>query len=312
MGGGLDVRQLEQAIGVIAERARPGTLGMAVKDLASGDIWSLNGSRAFPMQSVFKLPLGAVVLAAIDRGVLSLDDTVVLSPEDLSPPYSPISAAYPGRVGYAIGELLRAASGGSDNTAADVLMARVGGPAAVTRWLAANGIRGMRVDRYERQFQIELNDMPPFRPAWATESAFLAALNQVPPDRRRRATRAYLADARDTSTPVASVQFLEKLVRGDLLSSRSTAHLLRIATETGTGARRIKGALPAGANVAHKTGSARPDLGMNPAINDIGIVTLADGRRVVVALYLAGSTLPYQEAEALLADATRAVIASLR
>jgi beta-lactamase class A len=306
------VRRLDQAIGVIGERARPGVLGVAVKDLASGDTWSLNGSRAFPMQSVFKLPLGAVVLADVDRGVLSLDDTVRLSPEDLSPPYSPIAAAYPGRAAYTIGELLRAACGGSDNTAADVLMARVGGPAMVSRWLAAKGIRGMRVDRYERQFQIELNDMPPFRPAWATDSAFLAALNQVPQDRRRRATQAYLADARDTSTPEASAQFLEKLARGDLLSSRSTAHLLRIATETGTGARRIKAGLPNGATVAHKTGSARPDLGMNPAINDIGVVTLADGRRIIVALYLAASTLPYPDAEALLADATRAVIGALR
>lgn len=263
------------------------------------------------MQSVFKLPLGAVVLSRVDQGLISLRDTVRLSPADLSPPYSPIAARYPARSAYTVAELLVAAAGGSDNTAADVLMAMVGGPAAVTNWLEEHGIRGMRVDRYEREFQIELNAMPPFRPEWATDSAFLAALNAVPAAERQRATRAYLADARDTSTPLGSVLFLEKLVHGELLSAQSTDGLLRIATETTTGARRLRAGIPAEASVAHKTGSARPDMGLNPAINDIGILTLAGGRRIAVAAYLAGTTMPYTSAEDLLADVARAVIASL-
>ncbi|MEX2179310.1 MAG: class A beta-lactamase [Gemmatimonadaceae bacterium] len=309
---GLDRGALQRDVNAIAARARPATIGVAVRDLATGDTWSLNGARRFPMQSVFKLALGAVVLATVDRGALSLADTIRLTTADLSPPYSAISARFPARTAYTVEELLVAAAGGSDNTAADVLTARVGGPAAVTRWLEANGVSDLRVDRYEREFQMELSDMPPFRPEWRTDSAFLRALHLVPAERRRAAAAAYLADPRDTATPIASVGFLEQLVLEHLLSPASTARLLRIATETTTGARRIRAGIPADATLAHKTGSARPDLGVTPAINDIGVVTFVDGRRVILAIYLAGSTLPYQQAESLLADVTRAVIAALR
>ena len=307
-----DAPALDSAVKAIAARAHPGQLGVAVRDLESGETWSRLGTQRFPMQSVFKLPLGAVVLAAVNRGDLSLTDTVRLTSDDLSPPFSPISANFPERQTYTIDELLVASAGGSDNTAADVLMRLVGGPAAVTAWLTANDVRDLRVDRYEREFQLELNGMPQFQPAWAKESDFLAKLNEVPPEQRQQATQRYLVDPRDTSTPLAAVQFLTKLAGGEMLPDELTAMLMRIATETATGPRRIKAGLPAGAILAHKTGSARPDLGLNPAINDIGIVTLADGRRLAVAIFLSASTLPYADAESLLADVTRAVLVAIR
>jgi beta-lactamase class A len=307
-----DAASLDSAIEAIAQRAQTGQLGVAIRDIEAGETWSRLGTQRFPMQSVFKLPLGAVVLSAVSRGERSLADTVRLTTADLSPPYSPISAAFPGRTAYTIEELLVAAAGGSDNTAADVLMDLVNGPSAVTGWLVANGVTDLRVDRYEREFQLELNGMAPFRAEWARDSVFLARLNEVPAEQRKQATRRYLEDPRDTSTPLAAVEFLSKLARGELLPDASTALLLRIATETTTGARRIKAGLAAGAIVAHKTGSARPDLGMNPAINDIGIITFADGRRLAIAIFLSGSTLPYPDAEALLADVTRAVSEAIR
>ena len=68
----------------------------------------------------------------------------------------------------------------------------------------------------------------------------------------------------------------------------------------------------AGAALAHKTGSARPDLGLSPVVNDIGLITLADGRKVIVAIFLAGAPLPYQAAEDVHAEVTRALLANLR
>lgn len=310
--GSFNVSPLDSAVEAIAARALPGQLGVAIRDIESGHRWSRMGTQRFPMQSVFKLPLGAVVLAAVNRGDMSLADTVRLTSKDLSPPYSPISARFPERATYTIDELLVAAAGESDNTAADVLMRLVGGPAAVTEWLSAKGISDLRVDRYEREFQLEMNGMPAFQPAWAKDSVFLARLNEVPAEARRQATRRYLEDPRDTSTPLAAVDFLTGLARGELLSEESTAMLMRIATETRTGGRRIRAGLPTGAILAHKTGSARPDLGLNPAINDIGIIRFDDGRRLAIAIFLSASTLPYADAESLLADVTRAVVGALR
>ena len=307
-----DSLQLDSAIGAIATRVKPGRIGVAVMDISSGETWSIAGTDWFPMQSVFKLPLGAAVLDAVGRGAFALTDTITLTPADLSPPYSPISAAYPGRRTWTVRELLVAAVGGSDNTAADVVMKMIGGPEAVTSWLESKGVSDVRIDRYEREFQLELNGMPPFQPAWAQESVFLARLNELPAETRKAATMRYLDDPRDTATPLGAVNFLATLQRGELLAPPLTAELLRIATETTTGAKRLKAGLPAGAMIAHKTGTARPDHGINPAINDIGIVTLADGRTIAVVTFLTASTLSVAEAEAVLADVMRGLLSAIR
>jgi beta-lactamase class A len=311
-GTHFDADALDRTVAAMDARLAPGLLGVAVQRLPEGETWSHRGSQRFPMQSVFKAPLGAVVLDSDDQSAIDLDETIELTPADLSPPYSRISAAFPGRTTYTLDELLVAAAGGSDNTAADVLMRKIGGPIEVTRWLELNGVTDMRVQRYEREFQLQMNGMPAFRPEWAKEDAFLAALNAVPEETRRRATAAYLDDIRDTSTPAAAVTFLARLQAGRLLRPGPTARLLEILTQTTTGARRIKAALPPGATLAHKTGSARPAFGQNPVINDIGIVTLPDGRQFAIAIFLAATRMPYTEAEDVLAEVTRVVLAAAR
>lgn len=302
---------LQSALDGLAARAAPGVLGVAVLDLGDGRLTGVNADRPFPMQSVFKAPLGAAVLAQVDTGRVSLDQVVSLTRADLSPPYSPIADAWPGRSRYTVRELLELTVGGSDNTGADVLLRMIGGPSAATRYLRNKGVIGMRIDRYEREFQPEASGMGLFREAWIGEPAYVAARDAVPVERRRAALRSYLADSRDTSTPRASTSFLAKLAAGELLSPRSTALLIDIMTRTQTGAKRLKAGLPVGTMIAHKTGSGRTDLGVSPAINDIGIVTLPGGRRFAIASYLKGSTLPEDAREALHVEVARAAVASI-
>ncbi|HYG27314.1 MAG TPA: class A beta-lactamase [Caulobacteraceae bacterium] len=304
----MDMELLDEEIGKVAERARPAAFDVGVLSMDGGESWSLNTSRTFPLQSVFKAPLGAVVLSEVDRGRLSLDEVIDIPAQDLSPPYSPISANWPGRTKYTVGELLVRAVGDSDNTAADVLMRRIGGPGIVQAWLDEQRIRDMRIDRYERELQTEIYGMPSFRPQWRHENTFLAALNRVPPAERRAAMERYLTEPRDTATVAAALNFLQKLSSGQLLSPKSTQLLLRIMTETKTGQARLKAGLPEGATLAHKTGTGRTDRGINPATNDIGIITLEDGRRYGVAVFLAGSQAPPQERDAIIADVARAVV----
>lgn len=302
---------LQSSLDNLAARAAPGALGVAVLDLRDGRFTGVNANQPFPMQSVFKAPLGAAVLAQVDAGRVSLDQVVTLTRADLSPPYSPIADAWPRRTRYTVRELLELTVGGSDNTGADVLLRMIGGPSAVTLYLQSKGITGMRIDRYEREFQPEAAGMGPFREAWIGEPAFVAARDAVPVERRRAALQRYLTDPRDTSTPRASTTFLAKLAAGELLSPRSTVLLLDIMTRTETGTKRLKAGLPPGAVIAHKTGSGRTDLGVSPAINDIGIVTLADGRRFAIASYLKGLTLPEDAREALHVEVAHAAVASI-
>lgn len=303
---------MDQEIGAIADRARPAVLGVGVMNLESGEVWAFNGDRAFPMQSVFKLPLGAAVLAEVDARRLSLDQTIVIEEKDISPPFSPIADAWPSRRSYTVRELLVAAVGGSDNTAADVLMKAIGGPGAVTGWLAQERVEGLRVDRYEREFQPQLAGLESFRIAWKGEAAFTRALNTVPMGRRQAAASAYLRDPRDTATPRDMVLFLSKLQAGELLSPASTALLLEIMRKTKTGPNRLNAGFPPGSILAHKTGTARTDLGVNPAVNDVGLVTLPDGRRYAVAVFLMGSTLDEPGRDAVIAEVAKAVTRGVR
>jgi beta-lactamase class A len=290
-----------------------GRLGVGLVDLTGGDTWSWRGDEPFPMQSVYKLPIALAVLTATDEGRLNLDDSIALGREDLSIQWSPIAWEFKEeRATYTARQLVEHALQLSDNTASDVLLRLAGGPSPVTALLHRHGISGMRVDRPEREMQPEALGLPPFQPEWANEPALAAALNDLPPSVRRAALVAYLADIRDTATPKAAAQLLAKLARGELVSGPTTRVLLDILAGTRTGGSRIKAGVPEGSIVAHKTGTAMDVLGTGPAVNDVGIVTLPDGRRIAVAVFVAGSDHPLAERERLIAAATRAAIEALQ
>jgi len=308
----MDTKLLDQDIGYIARKARPAAFDVAVLNIDGGESWSLMGDRAFPLQSVFKAPLAAAVLAAVDRRELSLDEPITITDKDLSPPWSPIGAAWPAIRTYTVRDLLVQAVEVSDNTAADVLMRRIGGPGQVQAWLDERGVKDLRIDRYEREIQVECWGMPTFRPEWRTEAAFNAARFTVPPAARHAALVNYLTDPRDTSTTTAALDFLRKLETGELLSPASTKFLLRMMSETKTGQTRIKAGLPLDVAFAHKTGTGGTDQGINAATNDIGVITLKNGHRYAVAVFLAGSTLPEPDRDALFAAVGRAVMRAVK
>jgi beta-lactamase class A len=308
----LDTARLAADVQRIAESARPGRLGVGVAVLGAGQEWFLDGDTPLPMQSVFKAPLVAAALERADRGGWALDSVLVLHRADLSVPYSAINDSFPQRTRWTWSELLELAAGSSDNTAADLVLARLGGPPALTDWLRARGIRGIRVDRYEHDQQAEIAGLGPFRPEWASQDSLSAARRSVPPDVQRRARDGYLRGKLDTMTPRGAIAFLLALAEGRLGSPRATAQLLGIMTASQTGPQRLRAALPAGATLAHKTGTGPTLLGVCTAVNDIGIVTLPDGTRVAIAVLYSGSTAPADTREAVLADVGRAVLGALR
>jgi beta-lactamase class A len=113
----------------IADRVAPGQLGVAVEDLGTGQIISFNGETRFPLQGAVVIPLGAAVMAEVEAGRLRLDDEVLIEDVDLSPPPAPSPTPGQAATTYTVQALLERAVGQGDNTAADVLMKRVGGPA---------------------------------------------------------------------------------------------------------------------------------------------------------------------------------------
>ncbi len=306
----LDTKRLDHEVEGLAQRVLPGILGFGLMNLESGEFWVRLGDRTFPMQSVFKLPLAAAVLAEVDAGRLDLREVIILEAESLSPPWSPIADAWPGRRTYTIEALLRAAIIDSDNTAADLLMKRIGGPGAVTAWLQGHSVNEVRVDRYERELQPQVYGMASFRAAWKGEAAFAAARDTVPPATRHAAALAYMADPQDSATPRGMLGLLRRLDEGELISQDSTQRLLTLMLRGPRGADCLKAGLPKGASFAHKTGTSGTDQGLTPAFNDVGVFTLADRRSYAAVAFLAGSTATEKERAALFADLGRSAAAA--
>ncbi|SIQ61351.1 class A beta-lactamase [Bosea sp. TND4EK4] len=309
-----DKAALDKGVAKIERRAK-GRLGVALIDLKDHKLWSYRGAETFPMQSVFKLPLAVAVLQQVEAGKLRLDQPVSVTRKDLSLFHSPLARQFKGESAtYPVQELIRLAAGMSDNTAADRLMREIGGPQVVTAMLRAGGVQGLSVDRYERQFQPEIYGLEGF--GWdelVDEQRFRAELRALKPDKRLTALAEALKDKRDASTPEASARFLEGFAEGNWLRDPAhTAFLTKIITETPIGADRIKAGLPAGSTLAHRTGAGLTTDGINHATNDIGIAALPDGRRFVIAIYLAGSRVDANEREAALAEVAKLAVSAQR
>lgn len=298
-------KSFQHDLGQLAKAARPGTIGIAIRDLRSGRSWGVNAQRAFPMMSVFKAPLGAAALSLADRRILSLDQDVVVRRADLmTAGVSQIARTFHGdEETFSVRELLGAAVSHSDNTAADVLLKLVGGPAVVTSFLRAHGIGDMRIDRGEDEIAQEFGEWSP-HPADGGET----------PKRRlarlRRGYAEYLKDPRDRTTPEAAVAFLMKLWRGQLLSPPSTRLLLELLYRQ-TVPDRLRAGFPAGVRFADKCGTSYTIDGMTAAFNDIGILTWPDGHTILVAVFLTASRAPQSRMNALFKGIAQAVVTDL-
>ena len=287
-----------------------GTVGIAVRDVHEDWLVHYNGHQLMPQQSVSKLWVGITLLDAVDRGRLSLSDSVTVRPEDLTLFHQPI-AALVGKDGYVttISALLDRAMTQSDNTANDTLLRKSGGPDAVRAVLARNGIAEVRFGPGERLLQAGTAGMA-WQQSYARGNGFGIARSALPMDRRLAALERYLADPPDGASAVGIVNGLARLKRGEMLSSRSTDYLLRVMSESKTGPQRLKGGLSYGWTFAHKTGTGQELAGRSTGYNDVALLTAPDGHTYAVAVLIQQTRRPIPERMALMQAVTRAIIAS--
>ena len=268
----------------LADRAKPGVLGVAECDLGSRVIQGVNLDRPFSLQSVFKMFLAATVLSKVDAGTLSLNKTVSIASTDVRDGSGSIDNSEGGT--FSVRDLLRAALVESDNSAADTLLPLVGGPAGVTAWLREKQIEGIRVDRNERTIDRDLNGVP--ADLYPGKNA-ASLLGHVTPSMRHAAFEAALVEQRDTATPRATIQFLLALNDGQLLAPGTTKMLIGIMRKAMTGSDRLRAGFPEHTLLAHKTGTSGTHEEITLATNDAGLATLPDGRTVAIAVFLVNS-----------------------
>lgn len=224
-----------------------GRLGVALLDTASGRVVGHRLDERFAMCSTFKLPLAAVVLREADAGRLRLDETLAITKADLVG-YAPVTEPKVGQQ-MSLVALAEAAQTTSDNAAANLLLKRLGGPAAFTAALGALGDTVTRLDRIEPE------------------------LNLVKP-----------GDVRDTTSPRAMAATLARLLAGDGLSVASRERLIAWMVATKTGGKRLRAGLPAGWKAGDKTGTAQA-AAMPDKVNDIGIAWPPGRAPVVITAY---------------------------
>jgi beta-lactamase class A len=139
----------------------------------------------------------------------------------------------------------------SDNKATDMLLNDLGGPQALHQWLVQNGVQGLRVDRSIARLLADKRDL------W---------------------------DVRDSSTPLAMVDLLKRIHSAELIRPSSRNYLLGLMAKCQTGKNRIRGMLPFGTPVENKTGT------LNGLTDDVGYITMPDGRRIAIAVFARGGT----------------------
>jgi beta-lactamase class A len=299
-------------------RETDGTVGAAAVDLTSFEtnrsgLVSLNGEQRFPLASVCKVPIAMNILAMVDEGKLDLRQEIEVLPRDVWAGVSDVEKRWPGQRRFVLNELIELMVARSDNTAVETLF-RIGGegPAMAARFREWK-VEGVSVDRSERQCYLDRNGVenyPP--PAEWTNEIIDALIAKTTPVMRYRAIQRYLEDPRDTGTPNGTVQLLARAFRGEALSKSSTARLIEIMKATTTFPTRLRGLLPAGTVVAHKTGSTGTERGLAGATNDCGVIFLPKGGQLAVAVYVKASTRNDAARDRVIADIARAAFDSYR
>lgn len=293
--------------GLAAQFGEP--LGLAVTDVAAGWTAGVDQDRPYPQQSVSKLWVALTVMKAVDQGRIAWDAPVTLTEADRSVFFQPV--AYNIREGgyeTRISDLMRRALVDSDNAANDRLMREMGGPDGVSAALAAMGLTGVTVGAYERDLQARTAGLA-WRPEYGVGWNFQAARQALPKADREAAMAAYLAEPLDGAAPAGITAALAALSRGELLSADSTQKVLGLMHAARTGPQRLRGGLPPGWSIAHKTGTGQDFEGYSNGINDVGLLTAPDGHVYAVAVMMRHTRKPVPERLAYMQAVTRAVAA---
>ncbi|WP_086869104.1 class A beta-lactamase [Kosakonia pseudosacchari] len=233
------------AVARLQEERLSARIGIAVIDTASGETVSYRGDERFPLNSTHKALLCGALLSKVDKGELALNETTQFAQSDVVT-YSPVTSKFVAPASMSWQQLCSAAITESDNTAANLLAKKLGGPAAVTRFFADSGDSVTRLDRAEP----ELNSAVP-------------------------------GDVRDTTTPLAVSHTLQKLALGSALTPASRAQLVQWMKEDKVAGALLRSTLPKGWVIGDKTGA-----GGYGSRSIISIVWPKKGAPRIVSIYI--------------------------
>lgn len=232
------------------------TVGVAV--IYNGtDTLTVNNQYRYPTMSVYKFHLALAVLDNLNKKGMSLDQQIYVPKSALQPnTHSPLREVKPeGNFYISIRELLQYSVSQSDNNACDILFDFLGSTTYVEQYIKSLGIQQISITKTEKEMSENFNKQ---YDNW--------------------------------TTPYAAVQLLEIFRQQNLFSAVYKDYLRDLLIQTSTGKDKIKGLLPAGTIVGHKTGtSARSNNGLKAADNDLGFIVLPNGKNLSIAIFIVNS-----------------------
>ena len=248
------------------EQGIGGRLGVAALDTGTGRRLGYRASELFAMCSTFKLLLAGCILQRVDGRTEDLKRLISYNQKDLLE-YAPVTQAHLQQGPMTVGDLCAAAIEVSDNTAANLLLAQIGKAAGLTKFIRSLGNRVTRLDRIEP----DLNSALP-------------------------------GDPRDTTSPAAMVDSMEKLLVGNTLSAATRAQLVAWLEKSTTGKNRLRAGFPASWRAGDKTGT-----GAHGAMGDVGIFWPPNKAPILIAAYIMEGIASADEREQAIAAVGRIV-----
>lgn len=269
------IQLLQERIKHIIDTAG-GNIGVGVQGLDFKGGFILNGAHEYPMMSVFKFPLAFAILDQVDKGQLKLSQRFHMPKETLDTnTWSPMVKDFPNQdLDMTLADLLTYTVSKSDNNACDFLYSQVaGGPAAVNQYLHNKGVKDISIVYTEGEMEKD----------WALQY-------------------------KNWCKPAGALKLLQLLHNQQLLSKSSNDFLTQIMRELPDWGKRITVLLPPTTELIHKTGASGVNSqGIMAAFNDIGIVTLPNGKHLAIAVFVSDFKAPTERGISVIAAISKEI-----
>jgi len=292
-----DIAALRSQIERVIPRIR-GQVGVAIKHVESGTELMINADQTYPMASTYKVPILVELFYQRAAGKLALSDRVEINPSDVHPGGTIALLLDGPGLQMSIHNLINLMMRVSDNSAADILINRVGA-ANVTARMRSLGLDKIRVDRSTLEMILDQEGLDYATYGKLPLPQLRERLDAVDAQTAARANERFNATEKDVATPRQMTTLLEKLFRGEIVDRESSDEIIEFMSHSMTGDARISGLLPQGTRVAHKTGS------ISGSTNDIGIVFLPAGGHLIITVFTKDAKATSAEREHAIAELSR-------
>ncbi|MGD8815655.1 MAG: class A beta-lactamase-related serine hydrolase [Acidobacteriota bacterium] len=294
------IDRLQTAMQRLVDRF-PGSAGVYAIHLESGMRTGVDEDTPYGMASTFKVPILVELMTRVDAGELSLDDVVSVQPEDQHIGSGLLSSLWAPGLDMSLRNLATIMIILSDNSATDMMIDLLGAD-AVTARMRALGFDDIRVDRTTLELILDYRGVAYDPVADATlEQINEFSRNNRPAANQMDAVRTAFYDGpEDKATARQMTELLAMIAGGEAVSRASSDIILEILSRTQTGAARLRGLLPPGTPIAHKTGT------IGRYVADVGIITLPDDLgRFAISVFTMGDEVDTERGEALIAEVGR-------